>query len=222
MTRRVNRGESQTGPSPALGNPHQTPVPTFPQRWRRRAAWQRQSPTPLKSGPLTDSCTEPDIELDKNSFEDVIAVLGKSSIYQYEDANAICYRSSSADPTVVQFEAGSAGAWKYLTVFTVSVGPIKGVPPRTCSRSRRVSRDVATASGLRLGLTEKEIEDILGKPTERHSSSLVYTSLGHRKMTDEEQQTFPQSGAFDIMTLIKLKLVDGHVTWFQVAYTVTA
>jgi len=41
-------------------------------------------------------------------------------------------------------------------------------------------------------------------------------------MTDEEQQTFPQSGAFDIMTLIKLKLVDGHVTWFQVAYTVTA
>src|SRR5713101_5203242 len=59
MTRRVNRGESQTGPSPALGNPHQTPVPTFPQRWRRRAAWQRQSPTPLKSGPLTDSCTEP-------------------------------------------------------------------------------------------------------------------------------------------------------------------
>ena len=163
-----------------------------------------------------------DIELDKNSFEDVIAVLGKSSIYQYEDANAICYRSSSADPTVVQFEAGSAGAWKYPTVFTVSVGPIKGVPPRTCSRSRRVSRDVATASGLRLGLTEKEIEDILGKPTERHSSSLVYTSLGHRKMTDEEQQTFPQSGAFDIMTLIKLKLVDGHVTWFQVAYTVTA
>jgi len=168
-----------------------------------------------------------DIELDKNSFEDVIAVLGKSSIYQYEDANAICYRSSSADPTVVQFEAGSAGAWKYPTVFTVSAGPIKGVPPRTCSRSRRVSRDVATASGLRLGLTEKEIEDILGKPTERHSSSLVYTSLGHRKMTDEErrnfQQTFPQSGAFDmlVMTLIKLKLMDGHVTWFQVAYTVT-
>ncbi len=99
--------------------------------------------------------------------------------------------------------------------------------PRTYSRSRRVSRDVATASGLRLGLTEKEIEDILGKPTERHSSSLVYTSLGHRKMTDEErrnfQQTFPQSGAFDmlVMTLIKLKLMDGHVTWFQVAYTVT-
>ena len=48
MTRRVNRGESQTGPSPALGNPHQTRVPTFPQRRRRRAAWQRQGPTPRK------------------------------------------------------------------------------------------------------------------------------------------------------------------------------
>ena len=48
MMRRVNRGESQTGPSPALGNPHQTRVPTFPQRRRRRAAWQRQGPTPRK------------------------------------------------------------------------------------------------------------------------------------------------------------------------------
>src|SRR5258707_2923799 len=70
MTRRVNRGESQTGPSPALGTPHQTPVPTSPQRWRRRAAWQRQSPTPLKSGPLTDSCTEPIIVVGLATSED--------------------------------------------------------------------------------------------------------------------------------------------------------
>src|SRR5215831_300547 len=60
MTRRVNRGESQTGPSPALGNPHQTRVPTFQQRRRRRADCQRQGPTPRNSRPLTDSCTEPE------------------------------------------------------------------------------------------------------------------------------------------------------------------
>src|SRR6266481_5903881 len=59
MTRRINRGESQTGYSPALGNPHQTRVPTFPQRRRRRGAWQRRGQTPLKSGSLPDSCTEP-------------------------------------------------------------------------------------------------------------------------------------------------------------------
>src|SRR6267143_1064522 len=62
MTRRINRGESQTGYSPALGNPHQTRVPTFPQRRRRRGAWQRRGQTPLKSGSLPDSCTEPLIE----------------------------------------------------------------------------------------------------------------------------------------------------------------
>ncbi len=60
MTRRINRGESQTGYSPALGNPHQTRVPTFPQRRRRRGAWQRRGQTPLKSGSLPDSCTEPE------------------------------------------------------------------------------------------------------------------------------------------------------------------
>src|SRR5467141_3337658 len=59
MTRLINRGESQTGYSPALGNPHQTRVPTFPQRRRRRGAWQRRGQTPLKSGSLPDSCTEP-------------------------------------------------------------------------------------------------------------------------------------------------------------------
>src|SRR5882762_8920886 len=59
MTRRINRGESQTGYSPALGNPHQTRVPTFPQRRRRRGAWQRRGQTPLKSGSLPDCCTEP-------------------------------------------------------------------------------------------------------------------------------------------------------------------
>src|SRR6267378_1669799 len=63
MTRRINRGESQTGYSPALGNPHQTRVPTFPQRRRRRGAWQRRGQTPLKSGSLPDSCTEPKLLL---------------------------------------------------------------------------------------------------------------------------------------------------------------
>src|SRR5258708_11133513 len=46
-------------PPTELGNPHQTRVPTLPQRRRRRAADSDQRPTPLKSGALTDSCTEP-------------------------------------------------------------------------------------------------------------------------------------------------------------------
>src|SRR2546428_13296387 len=72
MTRRINRGESQTGYSPALGNPHQTRVPTFPQRRRRRGAWQRRGQTPLKSGSLPDSCTEPQNE---TTWKDQVGIL---------------------------------------------------------------------------------------------------------------------------------------------------
>src|SRR6266851_2662270 len=99
MTRRVNRGESQTGPSPALGNPHQTPVPTFPQRWRRRAAWQRQSPTPLKSGPLTDSCTEPE----KENLIRVSLNICLSSNHDrlLPEGEPMCYNSSPVNGTLL-------------------------------------------------------------------------------------------------------------------------
>ena len=45
-----------------LGNPHQTRVPTFPQRLRRRYPLWRESQPPLKSRVPSDSCTEPEIE----------------------------------------------------------------------------------------------------------------------------------------------------------------
>jgi hypothetical protein len=44
---------------PALGNPHTARVSTFPQRRRRLASLQARRRTPLKSRPLSDSCTEP-------------------------------------------------------------------------------------------------------------------------------------------------------------------
>jgi hypothetical protein len=45
--------------SPKLRNPHQTRVPTFPQRLRRRYPVWPEEPTPLKLRALSDSCTEP-------------------------------------------------------------------------------------------------------------------------------------------------------------------
>src|SRR5215469_11241184 len=45
-------------PSQALGNPHRTRVPTFPQRRRRLDSYQARSRTPLKSWAPSDSCTE--------------------------------------------------------------------------------------------------------------------------------------------------------------------
>jgi len=46
-------------PSPALGNPHRTRVPTFPQRPRRVDSYQARRRTPPKSWAPSDSCTEP-------------------------------------------------------------------------------------------------------------------------------------------------------------------
>src|SRR5215471_15533735 len=46
-------------PSQALGNPHRTRVPTFPQRRRRLDSYEARSRTPLESWAPSDSCTEP-------------------------------------------------------------------------------------------------------------------------------------------------------------------
>jgi hypothetical protein len=139
------------------------------------------------------------LELGKSSFEDVMAVLGKARYFHYEDADAICYRAKAADHTTVVFASGAAGESKYLTDFTVAKSSIKGVDPRACTPSDRITRDLATPSGLRLGLSVKGVEVALGKATESRGSTLVYKSLDQRKMTEEErryfQQTFPQSGS---------------------------
>src|SRR5215469_13006427 len=45
--------------SQALGNPHRTRVPTFPQRRRRLDSYEARSRTPLESWAPSDSCTEP-------------------------------------------------------------------------------------------------------------------------------------------------------------------
>jgi len=72
MTRRINRGESQTGYSPALGNPHQTRVP-HSTATATAGCLAATRPNPAKSGSLPDSCTEPkmfsraDLALDMRS-----------------------------------------------------------------------------------------------------------------------------------------------------------
>jgi hypothetical protein len=167
------------------------------------------------------------LELGKSSFEEVTAILGKTRYFQYEDADAICYRSKTPDHVFVLFASGVAGEHTYLTDFTISASSIRNVDSGKCAPSEQIARHLATLSGLRLGLSVKEIENILGKPSERHGNTLIYESVEPVKMTDDErryfQKTFPQSGSFDMlaMTRIKFVLINTRVVSLQVLYTVT-
>ena len=61
-----------------------------------------------------------------------------------------------------------------------------------CKRSEKITRNVATDSGLRLGLTQKQVIAILGLATrhsqniQEHTDRLIY-SLEARKKTDPQQ-----------------------------------
>ena len=125
MTRRINRGESQTGYSPALGNPHQTRVPTFSQRRRRRGAWQRRGQTPLKSGSLPDSCTEPISFLQPALYQELFAYWVREFLPVGRRSNLGCRHMMPSGVWLsgfAAFEITSVSNWNEIVASPVAVG----------------------------------------------------------------------------------------------------
>lgn len=63
-----------------------------------------------------------------------------------------------------------------------------------CVLSPVVSKELATMSGLRLGLSEEEVVEILGSPIERGTSRFVYEITSERPPTAEEIRDFRTKG----------------------------
>jgi hypothetical protein len=120
-------------------------------------------------------------------FDDVAARLGKAAVVERGDASysrsQACYFSGSGSDTIhLIFEGGEGGS---STVYIFRGGPDwKG--SNLCVRSNRVSSDLATGTGLRLGLSRAEVEAILGKPDSVHGNRVSYCRAFKRKATKEE------------------------------------
>jgi hypothetical protein len=135
------------------------------------------------------------------SLKDVQAKLGSARIERVsreeESDVAICY-VSPADGTALVFYSGAMGGWKDITWFALWSGKAGFANASRCTSSAQVSQDLTTPSGLRLGLTQRQLGQIAGTPTKVSFSSAKYDYLCRRKMSQEEITGFKTANNWDV------------------------
>jgi hypothetical protein len=141
------------------------------------------------------------LAIGQESLKDVQATLGRAQIVRVssdeESDVALCYESS-ADGTVLIFYSSAMGAWQNIIRFALWSRNSEFSHRSQCTKSALVSRNIATESGLRLGLTTQETEAVAGRPTERGSSTLKYEYVCRQKMTDEQIRGFKTANNWDV------------------------
>ncbi len=164
------------------------------------------------------------------SLKDVQAKLGTAKITrvtQEEESDiSVCYISPT-DGTVLVFYSGSMGGWKDITWFALWSKTAAFPNASQCTPSARVSHDLSTASGLRLGLTQEQLERIAGKPTAQKSSSMKYDYVCRQKMTEQEIKRFKTANNWDVtndpyfdrMSWIEVHFRTGKASRIQVGRT---
>jgi hypothetical protein len=127
------------------------------------------------------------LSLDTLGFDQVRVTLGKAKIVDRGDASygrsQVCYVSGhGSEPVHLIFEGGEGMSSSF---YLFRGGPDwKG--SNLCVKSDRVSVDLTTGTGLRLGLSRAEVETILGKPDSLSGDRVAYCREFQRKATKEE------------------------------------
>lgn len=161
------------------------------------------------------------LTIGRSSLQDVQARLGHSRITRVskdeESDVSVCYVSPT-DGTVVAFYSGAMGAWKDITWFALWSSEAAFPHSSRCTPSKEVSRNVSTASGLRLGLTEQKLERIVGKPTKHGRTSMKYEYLCRSKMTDDQIKGFKTANNWDVTS----DPYFDRMSWIEVHYMKSA
>jgi hypothetical protein len=99
------------------------------------------------------------MQLGRNTLQEVISRFGLSPL-RNGDVDELCYRSESPlQAAWVLFGAGDAGNYEKLTQFRVLSALPAGI---TCPPSARLTPQVGTDSGIRIGMPAKDLESKLG------------------------------------------------------------
>jgi hypothetical protein len=162
--------------------------------------------------------------LGKDEVEDVEAKLGKARASHGPDHDMTqrCYQSKNADHTVLAFEDWSGTLSGFRIYRSARSNTV-------CTATAAVTPEIATASGLKLGLSRDDVLRILGQPTEASANRLVYKSESKRPMTEEEvsryRQAYPGEATSDftvfVTTEIKLSFRNLKLFSINVSHTKT-
>jgi hypothetical protein len=125
------------------------------------------------------------LDLATVGFNDIERELGRTARISRGDGSRgreqACYRSpDERTPVFLIFEFGEDQSSFYLFA---DGAPWKG--QSFCTKSKRVSDVLSTASGLHLGLTSEELKTILGKPDAIVGDKIVYSRAVKRKSAPE-------------------------------------
>ncbi|MGA3343961.1 MAG: hypothetical protein ABSC76_03740 [Terracidiphilus sp.] len=160
--------------------------------------------------------------------------LGEATVMDRGDAGTSrgqkCYLSSNPkDMTDLVVEEGEVNNAFYLFSENASWNG-----KEYCSRSPRISRYVATASGLELGLTPAGVIKILGKPGFRSQTELQYLVESRKETSPEELSRFRKGNPdmsekefqenyryYDITVFIRLKFVRSKLTYLAISESET-
>ncbi len=168
--------------------------------------------------------------LGDSMFSRAASKLGKATTVERGDASTgrrqVCYSSPGPQEKVhLIFEQGEVG----YTFYLFADGPAWEGADR-CVASNAISRSLATASGLHLGLTPTQVIAILGKPTRRRENELVYSFLIRKKTSPKDlkdarernpemsEKDFQANyGYYDLGTGVVAKFSDSKLTYLAVS-----
>lgn len=154
--------------------------------------------TPLKKQFDTRTFKILGLSLDTIDFDAVVAKLGKASVVDRGDASTgrsqICYASNAGSEQIhLVFELSEG---QTSTFYLFRGGPDWNGSNR-CVKSSKVTARLSTDTGLRLGLSQMQVEAILGKPDSVNGDGIAYSREFDRKATKEEfersRKEYPES-----------------------------
>lgn len=192
---------------------------------------QTEAPRPKRISEVSQHFSFLGFTLGKSTLADVQTKLGHSEILkcsQEEEAGEeVCYVSPGDDQTKVVFESGFSGGWTELDGFKLISGKLKPRCYRECTRTPLVHGNLCTVGGLKLGLTERQLKELLGSPKRTRGNKLTFRWQSRLPMSKEQiekgqQTSLPMKDAFwDVVDTVEVTLMDSKAVEFHVKHIVT-
>lgn len=193
-----------------------------------------------------------DLILGEYNFEDLMNKFGKAKIFSIstgeEAPSAVCYTSSNPlDDTIIIFIAGPLGGWEKPSSFIIGT---KNVLPSIsdwmgrsasviekraksvlssilpyCTKTPKISKVITTASGITLGITKNQLNDLLGnQPNYIFDESIfAYRYYDVVKMTETQiermKKYWPkveEDPHYEVASGIEVRFSEQKLAWFLV------
>lgn len=142
------------------------------------------------------------LTIGSTSLKNVREKLGAARIFSTQIGSsppsyAICY-VSPIDGTVLAFGTGAMGGFVDVTDFGIWSREAKFPNVASCQPSNLVSRKISTTSGIRLGLSVRQMTNIVGAQPKITREAVSYDMTCRRKMTAAEIKGFKTANGWDV------------------------